>query len=109
VKQEIRVRFGRDDKFVVNRSSGFSSTWVGGKAHDLSGRDDKSVEGAPIKGSSKEFVISTGALSWACGPPKLMKNCCSDSTRICHLDRSEAQWRDLRFGCAHNFVIPTGA
>jgi hypothetical protein len=27
------LRFGRDDKFVVNRSSGFSSTWVGRKAH----------------------------------------------------------------------------
>jgi hypothetical protein len=32
----------------VNRSSGFSSTWVGRQAHEPSGRDDKIVEVATI-------------------------------------------------------------
>ena len=43
--------------------------------------------------------------SWAFGPPKVMKNgFCSATTLpgrhrppLCHLDRSAAQWRDLRF------------
>jgi hypothetical protein len=31
------------------------------------------------------------------GPPKWMKSRCCVFPRTCHLDRSEAKWRDLRF------------
>jgi hypothetical protein len=69
VREEIRVRFGRDDKFVGKPQQRFFIHLGGPQAHDLSGRDDKSVEG------------DTSLI-----PPQ-----------NCHLDRSEAQWRDLRF------------
>ncbi len=54
-----------------------------------------------------EFVESTLSLKRIChldrrghgpyGPPKWMKNRCCGLPRTCHLDRSEAEWRDLRF------------
>ncbi len=53
----------------VNRSSGFSSTWVGRKAHDLSGRDDKFVGEL-----QQRFFIHFGCAVRPMSPPVLMNN-----------------------------------
>jgi hypothetical protein len=57
----------------------------GPKAHDFSNRDDKGEGSASFDSScGKDFCLAT-TLSG------------SAFSLLCHLDRSAAQWRDLRF------------
>jgi hypothetical protein len=94
----LRLRCGRDDNFMETTSS--DSRWVCGPLKGMkmaSVQQPLSKEASPSPLSSRLSRRAVGPeWSWACGPPKEMKNACRPATA-------------LYGSAALPFVIPTGA
>jgi hypothetical protein len=73
-----------------------------------SGRDDKG-EGGASRQSSRYMEAAFHNLEWAKGPGRLLfgnNSAWKHRPPLCHLDRSAAQWRDLRLSSSNHRYGP---